>query len=61
MDLLYGEQVRFPVVVIVGNQSRMPDAVHYAKHIQHLVQDAKNHLKKAQDYQKCYFDSNHWL
>ena len=29
-ELFYGEQVRLPVDVIVGNQSRMPDAVHFA-------------------------------
>ena len=25
-ELVYGEQVRLPVDIIVGNQSRMPDA-----------------------------------
>ena len=54
-ELVYGEQVRLPVDIIVGNQSRMSDAVHFAQHIQQLVQDAKNHLKRAQDYQKRYF------
>ena len=38
-EMVYGEQVRLPVDVIVGNQSRMPDAVHFAQHIQQLVQD----------------------
>ena len=33
-ELVYGEQVRLPVDVIVGNQSRMPDAAHFAQHIQ---------------------------
>ena len=53
-EMVCGEQVRLPVDV--GTQSRMPDAAHFMKHIQKLVQDAKNHLKKAQDYQKHYFD-----
>ena len=60
-ELVYGEQVRLPVDVIVGNQSRMPDAAHFAQHIQQLVQDAKNHLKRAQDYQKRYLDKHHRL
>ena len=60
-ELVYGEQVRLPVDVIVGNQSRMPDAAHFAQHIQQLVQDAKNHLKRAQDYQKHYFNKHHRL
>ena len=60
-ELVHGEQVRLPVEVIVGNQSRMPDAAHFAQHIQQLVQDAKNHLKRAQDYQKSYFDKHHML
>ena len=55
-EMVYGEQVRLPVDIIIGTQSRMPDAAHFAQHIQKLVQDAKNHLKKAQDYQKRYFD-----
>ena len=29
-ELVYGEQVRLPVDVIVGNQSRVPDAAHFA-------------------------------
>ena len=29
--------------------------------IQQLVQDAKNHLKRAQNYQKRYFDKHHRL
>ena len=33
-ELVYGEQVRLPVDVIVGNQGRMPDAAHFAQHIQ---------------------------
>ena len=60
-ELVYGEQVRFPVYVIVGNQTRMPDAAHFAQYIQQLVQDAKNHLKKAQCYQKRYFNKHHRL
>ena len=39
----------------------MPGAVHFVQHIQQLVQDAKNHLKKAQDYQKSYFNKHHRL
>ena len=60
-ELIYGEKVRLPVDVIVRNQSRMLDAVHFAQHIQQLVQDAKNHLKRAQDYQKRSFDKHHKL
>ena len=45
-ELVYGKQVRLPVDIIVGNQSRMPDAAYFAQHIQKLVQDAKNHLKR---------------
>ena len=58
-EMVYGEQVRLPVDVIVGAQSRMPDAAHFVQHIQQLVQDAKNQRKKAQDYQKHYFDKHH--
>ena len=32
-ELVYGEQVRLPVDVIVGNQGRMLDAVHLTQHI----------------------------
>ena len=46
-EMVYGEQVRLPVDVIVGTQNRMLDVAHFAQHIQQLVQDAKNHLKKA--------------
>ena len=60
-ELVYGEQVRLPVDIIVGNQNRMPDPAHFAQHIQQLVQDAKNHLERAQDYQKRYFDKHHKL
>ena len=60
-ELVYGEQVRLPVDVIVGTQGKMPDATHFAQHIQRVVQDAKNHLKRAQDYQKRYFDKHHRL
>ena len=49
-EMVYGEQVRLPVDVIVGTQNRMPDAAYFTQHIQQLVQDAKDHLKKAQDY-----------
>ena len=49
-EMVHGEQVRLPIDIIVGTQNRMPDAAHIAQHIQELVQDAKNHLKKAQDY-----------
>ena len=58
-ELVYGEQVRLPVDIIVGNQSRISNAADFAQHIQKLVQDARNHLKRAQDYQKCYFDKHH--
>ena len=58
-EMVYEEQVRLPVDVIVGTQSSMPDAAYFSHHIQKLVQDAKNHLKKAQDYQKRYFDQHH--
>ena len=60
-ELLYGEQVRLPVDIIVGNQGKMSDATHFAQHIQWVVQDAKKSLKKAQDYQKRYFDKHHRL
>ena len=29
-ELVYGEQVRLPIDIIVGNQSRLPDAAHLA-------------------------------
>ena len=58
-EMVYGEQVRLLVEVIVGTQNRMADAAHFVQHIQQLFQDAKNHLKKAQDYQKRYFDKHH--
>ena len=45
-EMVYGEQVRLPVDVIVGNWSRIPDGVHFVQHIQQLVQDFKNHLKR---------------
>ena len=60
-ELVYREQVRMPVDIIVGNQSRMPDAAHFAHHIQQLVQDAKNHLKLAQDYQNHNLNKHHRL
>ena len=60
-EMVYGEQVRLPIYVIVGTQSRMPNAAHFMQHIQQLVQDAKNHLKKAQDYQERYFNKYHRL
>ena len=60
-ELVYGEQVRLPVDVIVKIQSRMLDAAHFVQHIQKLVQDAKNDLKRAQDYQKRYFNKHHRL
>ena len=60
-ELVYGEQGRLPVDAIVGNQSGMPYADHFAQHIQNLVQDAKYHLKRAQDYQKLHFDKHHRL
>ena len=33
-ELVYGEQVRLPVGIIVGNQGRMLDAAHFVQHIQ---------------------------
>ena len=60
-ELVYGGQVRLDVDIIVGNQSRMLDAAYFVQYIQLLVQDAKNHLKRAQDYQKRYFDKYHRL
>ena len=32
-EMVYGEQVGLPIDVIVGTQSRMPDAAHFAQHI----------------------------
>ena len=32
-DLVYGEQVRLLVDIIVGNQGKMSDATHFAQHI----------------------------
>ena len=32
-ELVYGEQVRLPVDVIVGNQSRVSNAANFAQHI----------------------------
>ena len=60
-ELVYREQARLPVDIIVGNQGRMPDATHFAQHIQRVVQDDKNYLKKALDYQKHYFDKYNML
>ena len=60
-ELVYGKQVRLPVDIIMRNQTKMPNAAHFAQHIQKLVQEAKNHLKRAQDYHKRYFDKHHRL
>ena len=60
-ELVYGEKVRLPVEVIVRNQNKIPNAAYFDQNIQQLVQDAKNHLKKVQDNQKCYFDKYHRL
>ena len=60
-ELVYREQVGLPVDVIVGNQSRISIVANLTQRIQKLVQDARNHLKRAQDYQKHYFDKHHWL
>ena len=54
--MVYGEQVKFPIDVIVSTQGKMPDGTHFAQHIQQVIYDAKKHLKRAQDYQKRYFD-----
>ena len=47
---MYGEQVRLPIDAIVGNQSGLSIAANFVQHIQHLVQDAKDHFKQAQDH-----------
>ena len=39
----------------------MPDATHFAQHIQQVIQNAKNHLKRVQNYQKPYFNKHHRL
>ena len=39
----------------------MPDAVHLVQHIQQLVQNAKNHVKRAQNYKKYYLNKHHML
>ena len=46
-ELVYGEQVRLPVDAIVGHQSGRSTAVNFVQHIKQLVQDAKDHLKRA--------------
>ena len=33
-EMIYGEQVKLPVDVVVGTQGKMLDAMHYAQHIQ---------------------------
>ena len=58
-EMIYGEKARLPVDIILGTQSRMLDAAQVVQFIQKLVQDAKNHLKKAQDYQKRYYNKHH--
>ena len=60
-ELVYGEQGRLPVDIIVSNQGKMSDASYFAHHIQQVVRDAKNHLKRAQDYQKRHFKKHHRL
>ena len=49
LELVYGEQVRLPVDAIVGHQSGESTAVNFVQHIYQLVQEAKNHLKRAQE------------
>ena len=49
-ELVYGEEVRLPGDIIVGNQGKISDAIHFAQSIQRVVQDAKTHLKRVQDY-----------
>ena len=46
-ELVYGEKLRLPVDAIVENQSGMFTATNFVQHIQKLVQDAKDHLKRA--------------
>ena len=58
-ELVYGEQVRLPFDAIVGNQSSVFNAANFAQQILQLVQDAKDHLKRAQDYYKHYFNKHH--
>ena len=36
-EMVYREQVRLPVDIIVETQSRMPNAAHLVQHIQQLV------------------------
>ena len=60
-EMVYGEQIKLPIDVTVGTQGKMPDATRFAQHIQQVIKDAKNHLKRAQDYQKLYFDKHHRL
>ena len=60
-EMFYGEQVRLPVDIIMGTQNKMSDAVYLVQHIQQLIQVAKNHLEKAQNYQKHYFNKYHRL
>ena len=60
-EMVYGDQVKLLIDVIVGNQSRMSNAISFAHQIQQLVQDAKNHLKRAQNYQKRCFNKHHRL
>ena len=50
-----------PVDIIVGTQGKMPDATHFAQHIQKVILATKNHLKRAQDYLKRYFHKHHRL
>ena len=39
----------------------MSDATHFVQHIQRVVHNIKNHFKRAQDYQKRYFDKYYRL
>ena len=36
-EMVYGEQVKLPIDVIVGTQGKMPDATHFAQHIQQVI------------------------
>ena len=36
-DMVYGEWVESPVDVIVGTQGKIPDATHFAQHIQQVI------------------------
>ena len=49
-ELVYGEQFKLPIDAIVGNQSGMSTVTNFIQHIQQFIQEAKDHLKRAQEY-----------